>query len=107
MGSATHHTSRGLRVGVAGVFLAGLTGLILLWQQGRAETPPFEPQIAAVFVKDQLQVGVGLERQGQKPLTGTLLVELVDRAGKSLARFEKDVNQEAAHAQYHGTLPVD
>jgi 5-hydroxyisourate hydrolase-like protein (transthyretin family) len=96
-----------LRVGAAGVFLAGLAGLILLWQQGRAETPPFEPQIAAVLVKDQLQVGVGLERDGQKPLTGTLLVELVDRAGKSLARFEKDVNQETAHAQYHGTLPVD
>lgn len=107
MQSATHHTSRGLRVGVAGVFVAGLAALILLWQQGRAGVTPFEPQIAAIFAKDQLQVGIGLARETKEPLTGTLLVELVDEAGQALARFEKDVNQEAAHAQYQGAFAAD
>ncbi|MCI0684678.1 MAG: MG2 domain-containing protein [Gemmataceae bacterium] len=107
MHPASQHTSRGLRIGVAGVFCAGLAGLILLWQQGRAGGTPFAPQVAAVFDKDQLQVGVGLARGTAEPLQGALVVELLDEAGKALDRAETEVDQETDYAQHRVAVRAD
>src|SRR5262245_55502551 len=107
---AVHQSSQksccGLRLGVCGLFLLGLGGLTLMWQQSRASGQTFEPQVATVVDSDQLRVGIGLARQGNEPLSGSLFVELLDSAGVAVHRSRQDINQPSAHGQYLAKFPV-
>ncbi len=107
MHSSTRGMRRRLRLGVLGMFAIGLGAVTLLWQQGRAGGAPFEPKVAAVFAKNELKVGVGLTRDSEAPLRGTLVVELADSTGRPLDRFLRDIDQKDAQAQYQASFNTD
>lgn len=107
MHESTNRPRRGLRLGFLGLFVVVLGTMTLLWQQGRAGGAPFAPRVVAVFDKNDLKLGIGLAREGKLALTGTLLVELTDAGGKTIARQEKEINQEAEYAQYAVKFAAD
>jgi 5-hydroxyisourate hydrolase-like protein (transthyretin family) len=107
MHESTNRPGRGFRLGVLGVFVVVLGALTLVWQQSRAGGTPFAPRVVAVFDKNDLKLGIGLAREGKHALAGDLLVELTDANGKTIARQEKEIHQEADYAQYAVKFAAD
>src|SRR5262245_56862520 len=97
---------RGLRLGVVALFIVGLGGLTYLWADRATEGPSFAPRVVAALDKNEAKVVVALAREGDEPLSGTLLFELLDAAGRSVGRSTREIEQKTPRAQYPATFKI-